>query len=148
MRWAACGTRGWEGKAFRFLMVKRAGKIPHVGPRRRCEDKIEVDLTEMGWESVDYNNVAQDTERWQAVFNMEMKLWAPENMGHFLNNWYQPGRYLCRPMTDQRHFCACRKDLQPTRSSYSGFKPQTSIQPPPPHTHTHKGHIAVLEKGL
>ena len=48
-------------------MVKPAGKIPHVGPRRRWEDKIEVELTEMGWESVDCNNLAQDTEKWQAV---------------------------------------------------------------------------------
>jgi len=67
-------------------MVKRAGKIPHVGPRRRWEDKIEVELTEMGWERVDCNNLAEDTEKWQAVFSTEMKLRAAENMGHFLNN--------------------------------------------------------------
>jgi hypothetical protein len=32
------------------VVVKRAGKVTHVGPRRRWEDKIEVELTEMGWE--------------------------------------------------------------------------------------------------
>jgi hypothetical protein len=44
-----------------------------------------MELTEMGWESVDCTNLAQDTEKWQAVLNTEMKLRAPENMGHFLN---------------------------------------------------------------
>jgi hypothetical protein len=82
----ACGTRGWEGKAFSLLVVKRAGKVPHVGPRRGWEDKFEMELTEMGWESVDCINLAQDAKKWRAVLNMEMKLRALENMGHFLNN--------------------------------------------------------------
>jgi hypothetical protein len=68
------------------MVVKRAGKIPHVRPRRRWEDEIEVELAEMGWESVDCFILAQDTEKWQAVFNREMKLRTPENMGHYLNN--------------------------------------------------------------
>ena len=45
-----------------------------------------MELREKGWEKVDCINVAQDTEKWQAVFNTEMKLRAPENMGDFLNN--------------------------------------------------------------
>ena len=47
MGWA-CGTSGGERKRFRFLVVKRAGKISHAKPRRRWEDNTEMDLTEMG----------------------------------------------------------------------------------------------------
>ena len=61
-----------------------------MGPRRSWEDEVEVELTEMGWEIVDCMNLAQETEKWQAVLNMEMKLRAPENMGHLLNNPLAP----------------------------------------------------------
>ena len=42
-------------------------------PRRRWEDNIKMDLTEVGW-GVDWIDFAQDRDRWQAVLKAVMNL--------------------------------------------------------------------------
>jgi hypothetical protein len=37
--------------------------------RRRLEDKIRMDVTEIGWEGVDCIHLAQDRDQWRAVVN-------------------------------------------------------------------------------
>jgi len=44
---------------------------------RRCEDNVKIGFKEIGWESVDWTDLAQDTDRWRALVNAVMKLWVP-----------------------------------------------------------------------
>jgi hypothetical protein len=37
----------------------------------------DMDLGEIGWESVDWMYLAQDRDQWQALVNNVMKLWVP-----------------------------------------------------------------------
>jgi hypothetical protein len=59
-------------------------------PRRRWVDSIEMDLREIGWDGMDWTDVAQDRDQWRALVNTVMKLrgtvkcWeVPE----WLHNW-------------------------------------------------------------
>jgi len=45
-------------------------------PRCRWEDNIEMDLQEVGCWSMDWMELAQDRERWQATVNAVMNLWV------------------------------------------------------------------------
>ena len=54
--------------AYRALMGKSEGMRPLVRPRHRYEDNIEMDLRDVGWMGVvDWNDLAQDRNRWWAV---------------------------------------------------------------------------------
>jgi hypothetical protein len=44
---------GKERKVYKVLMGKPKGKIPLIRPRRRWEDGIRMDLSKIGWGSVD-----------------------------------------------------------------------------------------------
>jgi hypothetical protein len=50
------------------------GKRPLGRPRRRWEDRIRMDLREIGVGIVDWIQLAQDRERWRAVVNTVMNL--------------------------------------------------------------------------
>ena len=50
-------------------MGKCEGKRPLVRPRHICEDKIKMDLQEMGCESMDWIDLPQDRGRWRALVN-------------------------------------------------------------------------------
>jgi hypothetical protein len=56
------------------LVGKPQGKRPLGRPRHRWEDGIRMDLREIGWESVEWIQLAQDRGRWQAVVNTMMHL--------------------------------------------------------------------------
>jgi hypothetical protein len=43
-----------------------------------------MDLQEVGWEFVDWIDMAQDRNRWRALVNAVMNLWVPLNEGNFL----------------------------------------------------------------
>jgi hypothetical protein len=74
MRWAGHMARmGEERNAYRVLMGKPEGKRPLGRPRRRWEGGIRMDLREIGWESIDWIQLAQDSDRWR-VTNMVMNL--------------------------------------------------------------------------
>jgi hypothetical protein len=49
-----------ERKVYRVLVVKPEGKRPLGRPRRRWEDGIRMDLMEIGWGSIEWNQLAQD----------------------------------------------------------------------------------------
>jgi hypothetical protein len=36
-----------------------------------------MDLQEVGWEGVDWIDMAQDRDRWRALVNAVMNLWVP-----------------------------------------------------------------------
>jgi hypothetical protein len=48
-----------------------------ISPRRGWEDNIRMDLRELGWESVDWIHLAQDTGQWQVLVNTVMDLGFP-----------------------------------------------------------------------
>ena len=58
-------------------MGKPEGKKLLGRPRRRWEDYIKIDLQEVGCGFMDWSEVIQDTDRWQAVVNDVMNLWIP-----------------------------------------------------------------------
>jgi hypothetical protein len=75
MRWpghVAC--MGEERNVYKVLMGKPDGKRPLGRPRRKWQDGIRMDLTEFGWRSVDWIQLAQDRDRWQALVNTVMSL--------------------------------------------------------------------------
>jgi len=45
--------------------------------RYRWEDNIKMDRQEMGYEGMDWIDVSQDRDRWQARVNAVMKLQVP-----------------------------------------------------------------------
>jgi hypothetical protein len=40
-------------------------------------DNIKIDLTEMGWDGVDWTDLGQDRDQWRALVNTVMHLWVP-----------------------------------------------------------------------
>jgi len=46
-------------------------------PRHRWEDNIKMDLQEVKCGGMDWIELAQDKNRWQALVNAVMNLWVP-----------------------------------------------------------------------
>jgi hypothetical protein len=59
---------------FKILVRKPKGRRPLVSPRCRWVDSIKMDLREIGWDGVDWVNVAQDRGHWRALVNTVMNL--------------------------------------------------------------------------
>jgi len=78
MRWAGHVARMEEGRGvYRVLMGKPGGKRPLRKHRRRWEDNIKMDLREVGCESMDWIELAQDRDTWRALVNAVMNLRVP-----------------------------------------------------------------------
>ena len=61
---------------YRVLVGKPEGKRPLGKPRRRWEDNIKMDLQEMGCGGIDWIELAQDRDRWQALVYAVMNTWV------------------------------------------------------------------------
>jgi hypothetical protein len=73
----ACGTHGRGEKSVQGFGGK--GKKPFGRPRRRWEDGIIVDFRETGWGvGVEWNQLAQNRDRWRVLVNTVMNLWVVE----------------------------------------------------------------------
>jgi len=59
------------------LVEKPEGKRPLGRPRRRWEDNIKMDLQEVGCGGMDWIELAQDMDRWQALVNAVMNFRIP-----------------------------------------------------------------------
>jgi hypothetical protein len=60
----------WATKdAYSFLVGKPEVKRPLVRLRSRWEDNIKMDLQEVEWWSMDWIDLAQDSNRWWALVN-------------------------------------------------------------------------------
>jgi len=74
MSWAGHVARmGDRRGVFRVLMGKPEGKRP-LG---RWEDNIKTDLQEFGCGGMDWIELAQDRDRWQALVNSVMNHGVP-----------------------------------------------------------------------
>jgi hypothetical protein len=51
--------------AYRILVGKPEARGALGKPRHRWEDNIKMDLSEVGWRSVDWIAVVQDKDRWR-----------------------------------------------------------------------------------
>jgi hypothetical protein len=51
--------------------------------RRRWVDNITIDLREIGWDGVDWIDLAQARDQWRALVNTVMNLRVPYNAGKF-----------------------------------------------------------------
>ena len=75
LRWPSHVGRIEEDRnAFKILTGKPTGKR-HLGrPRRRWEDNIRMDLEEMGINTRNWVDLAQDRDYWRALVNAVLNL--------------------------------------------------------------------------
>jgi hypothetical protein len=59
------------------LVGKPEGKRPLGRQRRRWVDNIKTGVREIGWDGVDWIDLAQDRDQWRALVNTVMKLRVP-----------------------------------------------------------------------
>jgi hypothetical protein len=60
-----------------IVVGKPKGKRPLERPRRRSVDNIKIDLREIGWDGMDWIDLAQDMDQWRALVNTVMNLQVP-----------------------------------------------------------------------
>jgi hypothetical protein len=77
---------GWAGHVARMVEIKNADNILVGKPegkrelgefKRTWRDNIKMDVREIGWEGVNWINLAQDRDQWRAVMNTALKLRVP-----------------------------------------------------------------------
>jgi hypothetical protein len=75
MRWAEHVARMREGRSvYRVLVGRPEDKRPVGRPRRRWEDNIKTDLTEIGINGANWIQLAQDRIHWLAFVKTVMNL--------------------------------------------------------------------------
>jgi hypothetical protein len=77
---------GEKWNAYKVLVGKSEGKRPLGSPRRRWVDNTKIVLREIGWDSVDWIDLAHDRDRWRALVNTVVNLRVPWNVGNFLSS--------------------------------------------------------------
>jgi hypothetical protein len=63
--------------AYKILVGNPKGKRPLGGPRRRWVDNVEMDLREIGWDGMDWIDVADYRDQWMGLVNAVMNLRFP-----------------------------------------------------------------------
>ena len=77
-RWGGHVARVGESRGvYRVLVGRPEAKRPLGRPRRRWEVNIKMDLQEVECEGMDWIDLAQDWDRWQALVNRLMNLRVP-----------------------------------------------------------------------
>jgi hypothetical protein len=56
---------------------KPEGKRPLERKRHRWVDNIKMDIREIGWGSIDWIDLSQDSNQWRALVNTEINLLVP-----------------------------------------------------------------------
>ena len=74
----------WDRRrAYAALVGRPEGKRPLGRPRHRWENNSNMDLQEVGMGGTDCINLAQDTDRWQALVNVVMNQRVQSMEGNF-----------------------------------------------------------------
>jgi hypothetical protein len=77
MRWAGRVARmGEKRNPYRILVGRPEGKRSLGRGRHRWVDNIKIDLREIGWDGMDWIDLAQDRDQWRAPVNTIMNLWV------------------------------------------------------------------------
>jgi hypothetical protein len=75
IRWAGHVAGKGTGKVHTgFWWGRPVGKRLLERPRCRWKDNIKMGLQEVEWEGMDWIDLAQDRDRWQALVNVVMNL--------------------------------------------------------------------------
>jgi hypothetical protein len=61
----------------KILVGNPEGKRPLGRPRRRWVDNIKMDLREIGWDGMDWIDLAQNRGQWRALVSTVMNLRVP-----------------------------------------------------------------------
>ena len=72
----ARSTYGESRSVHTVLVGKPEGKRPLERPRRTWEDNIKMNLKNVGIEVMDWIELVQDRDKWQALVNAVMNLWV------------------------------------------------------------------------
>jgi hypothetical protein len=78
MRWAGhVARKGDKRNAYRILVGNPEEKRPLGRPRCRWVNNIKMDLREIGWDGMDWIDLAQDRDQWRGLVNAAMNLRVP-----------------------------------------------------------------------
>jgi hypothetical protein len=78
VKWAGHVVRMGENRnAYKILVGRPEGKRPLGRARHRWVDNIKIDHREIGWDGVDWIDLAQDRDQWRALVNTVMNLPVP-----------------------------------------------------------------------
>jgi hypothetical protein len=78
MRWAGnVAGMGERKNAYRVLAGKPEGRRPLGRLRRRWVDSIKMDLREIGWDGMNWLDLAEDRDQRRALVNTVMNLRVP-----------------------------------------------------------------------
>jgi hypothetical protein len=67
--------------AYRILVGNPEEKRPLGRPRRRWVENIEIDFRELGWDGMNWIELAQDRDQWRALVNTIMNFWFRKMLG-------------------------------------------------------------------
>jgi hypothetical protein len=70
----ACGTNGEKWNAYRIFVGMPEGKRPLGRPSCRWVGNNKIDLREIGWDDMDWIDLAQGRDQWRALVNTVMNL--------------------------------------------------------------------------
>jgi hypothetical protein len=68
----ACSKHGEKRNSYGIFVGKSEGKRPLGKPTRRWEDNIKMDLREIRWGGMDWNELAQNRDQWSVVVKTVM----------------------------------------------------------------------------
>jgi hypothetical protein len=60
-----------------FYLKHHLEERPLGRPRRRWVNNIKIDLRELGWDHMDWIDLAQDMNQWKALVNRAVNLRVP-----------------------------------------------------------------------
>jgi hypothetical protein len=73
----ACSTNREKRNAYRTLVGRPEGKRLLGRPTSKRLDNIKIDIRDIGWDSMDWIDLAQDTDQWRALVKTVMNLRVP-----------------------------------------------------------------------
>jgi hypothetical protein len=73
----ACSINGEKRNTYRILVGEPEQERPVGRQRYRWVYNIKMDLTDIGWDGVDWIYMAQDKDQWRALVNKVLNLGGP-----------------------------------------------------------------------